>query len=90
MELVQASPYSIASPPGTSLKATKFCYQCGLVCMPPVQAVLLVGFMPQELDAFRAMMNDMDADIVKVWEVAQEAPVSCLPSSNTASLACPV
>jgi hypothetical protein len=32
----------------------------------PLQAVLLVGFMPQEVDDFRALMNDMDADIVKV------------------------
>lgn len=32
----------------------------------PLQAVLLVGFMPQEVDAFRSLMNDMDADIVKV------------------------
>lgn len=31
-----------------------------------VQAVLLVGFMPHEVDSFRSMMNDMDADIVKV------------------------
>jgi hypothetical protein len=36
------------------------------VCVCSLQAVLLVGFMPAEVDAFRAMMNDMDADIVKV------------------------
>lgn len=32
------------------------------------QAVLLVGFMQTEVDAFRALMNEMDADIVKVRE----------------------
>jgi hypothetical protein len=32
------------------------------------QAVLLVGFMQTEVDAFRALMNKMDADIVKVRE----------------------
>ena len=30
------------------------------------QAVLLVGFAQQEVDAFRALMIDMDADMVKV------------------------
>ena len=31
-----------------------------------VQAVLLIGFSQYEVDAFRAFMIDMDADMVKV------------------------
>eukprot|EP00877_Chromochloris_zofingiensis_P001393 jgi/Chrzof1/11254/Cz05g29170.t1 len=34
-------------------------------------AVLLVGFMQQEVDAFRQLMNDMDADIVKIVPCTQ-------------------
>lgn len=29
-------------------------------------AVLLVGFLPEEFEAFRAMMNDIEADMVKI------------------------
>ena len=31
-----------------------------------LKAVLLVGFMLEEVDSFRALMNDMEADMVKV------------------------
>jgi hypothetical protein len=42
------------------------------VVLVALQAVLLVGFMQSEVDAFRALMNEMDADIVKVRKAAAQ------------------
>ena len=42
-----------------------------------VQAVLLIGFSQYEVDAFRAFMIDMDADMVKVNLTLNPVAVVC-------------
>ena len=59
-------PWQVVAGCSSLTSDSHHCLQCVIIMLQLLQAVLMIGFQEHEIQAFRSVMLEMDADMVKV------------------------